>query len=271
MPSLDGERNGNLQRLLADLAGQTLTDIELLVVQGVRPNGRARNVGAVRARGRYLVFIDDDVRLGHRDVLANLVHALVDDPSLGLVGPSQLPPPDASRFQRAVARQLPRMRFPVVDRTTDTDMVTHMCLAVAAQLWRQVGGEHDDLVRGTDPDLRERVRAAGRRVAVVPDSWAYHPPPASLPSLIRSAWCGGRGAAWVRRHHPELAFDVPEGPFVGRAPVRRPAYRLARLGARLLLAALRGRFLLLVSDLAYAAGYASLRLARNEPAPEQLA
>jgi GT2 family glycosyltransferase len=243
----------------------------VLIVEGVRPNGRARNVGAAEARGRTLVFIDDDVRLGHPELLANLVRALAADPSLGLVGPSQLPPPDATRFQRAAARQLSRACFPVVGRVIDTDMVTHACLAIPADLWRAIGGEHDELVRGTDPDLRARVRGAGRRVAVVPGTWAYHPPPASLGAMARSAWRGGRGAAWVRRHHPDLAYDVPEGPFAGMSRVRRLPYRVARFAVRVAGALVRGRVLLVASDLAYAAGYLSFLLARREPAVEELA
>lgn len=271
VPTLDGDRGGNLAGLLADIVRQTLPEREVLLVRGVRPNGRARNVGAARARGRFLVFIDDDVRLGHPRVLANLVEALGGDPGLGLVGPSQLPPPTATRFQRAVARQVPRMVFPVVDTLTDTDMVTHMCMAIPAELWWELGGEHDDLVRGTDPDLRERVRRAGRRVAVIPRTWAYHPPPESLRDLVRWAWRGGRGSAWVRRRHPQLAFDVPAGPFRGRAPVRGRAYRLGRLAARLGRSILTGRVLLAASDLSYAAGYTSFLLARREPSIQELA
>lgn len=271
VPSLDGCRDGNLERLLAEIAGQSLRDVEVLVVEGVRPNGRARNVGAVRARGRYLVFVDDDVRLGHRDVLANLVEALEADPRLGLVGPSQLVPPGATPFQRRAARHLRRAVFPVVDRLTETDMVTHMCLAVPTDLWREVGGEHNELVRGTDPDLRERVRRAGRRVAVAPNTWAYHPPPGGLGTLLSSAYRGGRGAAWVRRHHPELAYDVPDGPFAGHSAVRGRAYRIGRFALRFLGAVVRGRWLLAAADAAYTAGYASFLLARREPTIEELA
>lgn len=271
VPSLDGRRDGNLERLLADVAGQSLRDVEVLVVTGIRPNGRARNVGAAGARGSYLVFVDDDVRLGHRDVLANLVSALEADPSLGLVGPSQLVPPGATPFQRRAARHLRRSVFPVVDRVTDTDMVTHMCLAIPAGQWRQIGGEHDDLVRGTDPDLRERVRRAGHRVAVVPHTWAYHPPPEGLRELVGSSYRGGRAAAWVRRYHPGLAYDVPEGDFAGRAAVRGRAYRIGRFVLRIPLAVARGRWLLAAADAAYAAGYASFYLARPEPTIEELA
>lgn len=271
VPSLDGSRDGNVERLLADVDGQSLRDVEVLVVTGIRPNGRARNVGAARARGRYLVFVDDDVRLGHRKVLANLVSALGADPGLGLVGPSQLVPPLATAFERRAARHLRRSVFPVVDRLTETDMVTHACLAIPADLWRAIGGEHDELVRGTDPDLRARVRAAGRRVAVVPSTWAYHPPPSSFGAMVRSAWRGGRGAAWVRRHHPGLAYDVPEGRFAGSSRVRRVPYRVARFAVRIVGGLVTGRVLLVASDLAYAAGYVSLLLARREPPAQELA
>lgn len=271
VPTLDGDRGGNLALLLGDISRQSLTDLEVLLVRGVRPNGRARNVGAAAARGRYLVFADDDVRLGHERVLETLIGSLEDDPTLGLVAPSQLVPPDASRFQRMAARQLPRMSFPIVDRLTDTDMVTHMCLAICSDVWHAIGGEHDDLVRGTDPDLRNRVRQAGLRVVVAPDTYAYHPPPASFRTLASAAWRGGRGAAWVRRHHPDLAYDVPDGPFLGVQPVRGVPYRITRFAVRVAGSLVRGRLLLLASDLAYVVGYLSLRRAAREPTVEELA
>jgi hypothetical protein len=108
-------------------------------------------------------------------------------------------------------------------------------------------------------------------VAVAPRTWAFHPPPASIQALVRRAWRGGRGSAWVRRYHPDLAFDTPDGPFRGRAPVRGPAYRAGRLAARLVRSVVAGRYLAVVSDLAYAAGYLSFLLARREPTVEELA
>jgi len=108
-------------------------------------------------------------------------------------------------------------------------------------------------------------------VAVVPGTWAYHPPPASLGALLRSAWRGGRGAAWVRRHHPDLAFDVPDGDFAGPAPVRGRTFRLGCLGGRLVGSLMKGRFLLVLADLAYATGYASFLLSPREPTLEELA
>jgi hypothetical protein len=74
----------------------------------------------------------------------------------------------------------------------------------------------------------------------------------------------------VRRHHPDLAFDVPDGAFAGPAPVRGRAFRLGRFGRRLLASLMKGRFLLVLADLAYATGYASFLLSPREPTLEEL-
>lgn len=254
VPSLDGYRGGNLARLKRDLEEQTCKPSEFLVVTGVRPNGRARNVGRRRAKGEILVFIDDDVRLGHRRVLEQLVKPFLEDPRIGMTGPSQRLPKGASPMQRQIARQLPRFQSPVVQEITDSDMVTHMCLAIPARIYDEVGGEDDHLVRGTDPDLRQRVRARGYRVVLVPRAWAYHPPPASLSQLVRLSWKNGIGSAWVYRRFPEKVLEAPgDGlppPYALPGPLRW-ARRLFAVPASLLI----GHPLKALSDAVYIAGY----------------
>ena len=88
IPSLDGYRDGNVEKLLEDLKRQTLRDFELKIIKGVRPNGKARNTGAKGAKGNILIFIDDDVRLGHNKVLHNLIKPLEADDSLVMTGAS---------------------------------------------------------------------------------------------------------------------------------------------------------------------------------------
>src|SRR6266702_797818 len=100
IPSGDSSRSRNLEWLAADLQMQSLPHDEVEVVCGVSPNGRARNVGVERTSGDILVFLDDDVRLGTPDVLGSFVKYLASDPSLGLVGSSQLLPPHSTPFRR---------------------------------------------------------------------------------------------------------------------------------------------------------------------------
>ena len=87
IPSLDGRRNGNLERLIQDLESQTEQDFEILIPVGFKPNGHARNQGVRAAKGQYVVLIDDDVRLGHYRVLEQLVAPFSQVPRIGMTGP----------------------------------------------------------------------------------------------------------------------------------------------------------------------------------------
>jgi len=255
IPSFDGYRGGNVPKLLEDLKGQTFQDFELHIVKGVRPNGRARNEGVKLSKGRVLVFIDDDVRLGHNRVIENLIKPFEEDEAIGIAGTSRLLPTDANWFQKASARQLGRAIFPTVDRIVDSDMATHDCLSMPKDLYEGIGGEHDELVRGTDPDLRYRVRKAGLRVVIVPNTWIYHPLPKTLSKLIRKNFRNGIGAGWVFKNYPHLAYEAPDAKVAEFAPKRSFPYRVVRALWRLILALITFKFIRFASSLSYISGY----------------
>ncbi len=264
IPSRDGSRGGNVGRLAADLDGQTVR-CQVEVVVGVSPCGRAHNEGARRSRGEILVFVDDDVRLGHARVVENLVRVLVDHPDVGIAGASQLAPLSANPFQRLCARRLPRSVFPVVGRIVDTDMATHAAMAIRRDLYEKVGGEPEDLLRADDQVLRARVRDAGLRVVVAPDTWVFHPPPESWRAFARARMRDGIAAAHDRRKRPDLLFDAPEGAGVVRT-VRRPfLWRAARAAGRFSADLLTGNVLSLASRLLHGAGYAAGTLGWGRP------
>jgi len=263
IPSLDGDRSGNIGGLIDDIERQTFQDFELIVVVGVRPNGHARNVAAVEARGSFLLCIDDDMRLGHDRILERLVVAMSEHPEFGLVGISDQIPPRATWLQRRMARQLPRNYFPIVDDFVDSDMVSHHCLALRRAVWDEVGGESDTLVRGTDPDLRFRIRRAGYRVVIVPQTWGYHPMPRSLRELLRMWFKQGAGAAEVFLTEPQMAIDTPDA-FQESASYRRPfPRRVAQAVGALLLAAAKAEDIRLLCQAAYGLGYLNHVLQRK--------
>ena len=256
IPSLDGYRGGNVPKLLDDLKNQTLQDFETIIVKGVKPNGKARNVGVRKAKGEYLVCIDDDVRLGHERVLENLIRPLEENPTIGMTGPSQLLPEDSSWFQRWAAKQAFRTQSPIVDKMTESDFVTHMCLAIPPQLYKDVGWENEEIVRGTDPDLRHRVRQAGYKIVIVPNTWAYHPMPDNLRSLLRIYFKNGRWAFWTNKYHPEIIYEAPESEEKLTKCKRVFVYRGLRIFGRLMLSLLTFkpiRFLIIIS---YMLGFA---------------
>ena len=269
IPSLDGHRGGNVEKLLGDLERQTVQDFEIIMPIGIKPNGKARNEGVRKAKGRYLVCIDDDVRLGHERVIENLIAPLLEveqsghdwtkpgEGRIGMTGPSQQLPPEATWFQRWAAKQLPRTQFPIVDEITDTDMVTHMCLCIPTELYKAVGWENEQIVRGTDTDLRYRVRQAGYRIVVVPQTWAYHPIPATLQSIMREWFNKGRWTAFNRKHFPGFDYEAPDGilPSGKYVPKRSKTYRAIRFAGRMIVGVFTFKPIRVLAQLAYAVGY----------------
>ena len=255
IPSFDGKRDGNVDLLLADLKSQTFKSIEIILSIGESPNGHARNVGCEIARGRYLVFIDDDVTLGDEHVLHNIIEPLETRADIGMTGPAQQIPPDANRFQHWSGRQIPRSLSDIVDEITDSDMVSHMCLAISRDLFEQVGRESDWLLAGTDPDLRHRVRQAGYRIVVVPHTWAYHPAPDDMRSLLSFGYKKGRFTAWQYRFARDLMYDAPDGHTGDFKAQTTLPYRVLRKVGRMGKELIALRPLGLVFDLAYTVGY----------------
>jgi glycosyltransferase involved in cell wall biosynthesis len=225
---------------------------EIEVVERTSPNGHARNTGVAHTTGEFLVFLDDDVRLGHKDVLNVFAEYLLDHKDLGMVGTSQLLPPDSSKFQHRCARQLSRSQSPVVHALTDSDMVTTQCCAMRRSVLLEVGGFHGQIRRGVDPELRHRVRQAGYRIAIVPDCWHYHPMPRNVKALLNMAWRDGAASAFARKHFPETIIFNPEG-HVSEFDARRPfARRILDNAGRLTLNAISGRWYGMAYGMVYA-------------------
>ncbi|HEX9439697.1 MAG TPA: hypothetical protein VF909_08445 [Roseiflexaceae bacterium] len=236
IPSLTGD----VEPLLESVRRQTLQPTELAVVRGVRPNGRARNQGVTRTTAPVLVFVDDDAVLGDEHVIANLVAPLLDDPTIGITGASKLLPPEAPAFQRWAAREVPRIVHPVVELPLETNPdppsfyceITTTCCAMRRAVFEQAGGFDETLLRGVDTEFFVRVRrlrTEGRglgsesdirsallspqssvlsphyRFVLVPNTWTYHPAPATLWALLRKQFLYGFGHAQEVRRDPSRA------------------------------------------------------------------
>jgi hypothetical protein len=131
-----------------------------------------------------------------------------------------------------VARQVPRIEHPVVDRLTEsnppvgrfgyTDVTTTSC-AMRREVLEECGGFDESLERGMDSELFYRLRQAGYRLVLAPGAWAWHPAPATLRRLLWKHLWYGVGYAQEVRLHPQLAAGRPL-----TTPAHAAAYLLVR-------------------------------------------
>lgn len=245
-----------MPRLLASVARQSFTDHEVILVKGVSPQGKAINQGASKARGEILIILDDDSELADGDVFARLVATLEADPKIGMAGASIVMFPDANAFQRRASRQFPRFHTPVVEAITDSDLACHGCCAIPRVLFEAIGGEREDLIRGLDPDLRVRIRAAGYRVVLAPGARIYHPLPSNWRRLLRIFFRNGVGSAYAYKFQRDSVYETHESLHdADFQPRTSLAYRVVRYPVRLLAAMGRGQWMRFGAYCSYALGY----------------
>lgn len=260
IPSLHGESE-NLDRLSNEVldSGIPRENLEILVAVEIRPNGRARDAGVLYASGEYLIFMDDDVSFPDPVDLKRLIEFLEEHESVGLAGPAQQIPPDTPEVIQERAHQMPRSHQPVTDTFVESDMVTHACMAIAYSTFLKVGMEHPNLISGTDPDLRHRLRRTGRAVGIVPGTRVYHPPISGWTDLVQKNFRGGRRSRAVQRnykdHHlsAEPTIQSTEDSHSQDSFIRK----VSNHGSRMLSGVLGLKVWWIVAQVAYLTGYLS--------------
>jgi len=252
IPSL--KNHSNLKSLLDDISAQSIKDVDIQIVKGVSPNGKARNIGAVRAAGNIFIFLDDDVRLGHSKVFENLISPLKEE-NIGLTGTSQQIPSDSSWFQKKCAIQLDRTEYKIVDVLTESDMVTTACCAIRRKVFYQLGGFNEKIIRGVDPEFRYRLRQKGYKIVVVPNSWHYHPMPENLRKLIRIQFRNGYSSAFVFRFWPDLLIETPNNDDTEFVAKQSLLYRTFRFIKETMEALIRFKIFLFIANISYRIGY----------------
>ena len=157
---------------------------------------RACNQGADAARGKYLIFLNNDTE-PQPDWLNRLIEPFRTNESIGVVG-ARLIYPDGTIQHAGIEMMqaaepvylrnygatmvLPEhpYRFaaptdPRVMRPRELDMVTGACLAIPAQLFQKVNGFDEAYLNGgEDADLCFKVRADGYKVLYQPEALVIH-------------------------------------------------------------------------------------------------
>jgi GT2 family glycosyltransferase len=144
----------------------------------------ACNQGARAARGRHLVFLNNDT-IPLAGWLAPLLAELDADPTVAVVGSKLLYPDETIQHAGVIfSRDLPIPyhflahvpgTFPVVNTRRELQCVTGACMAVRRSVFDAVGGFDEGYRNGyEDVDFCLQVGARGGRVVYQPASALYH-------------------------------------------------------------------------------------------------
>ncbi len=142
------------------------------------------NHAAKQARGRYLMFLNNDTQVTE-GWLSSLVELIESDPSIGMVG-SKLVFPDG-RLQEAGGiiwsdgsgwnyGRLDDPDKPEYNYVKDVDYISGAAILISHDLWNQIGGFDERFAPAycEDSDLAFEVRKAGYRVVYQPKSKVIH-------------------------------------------------------------------------------------------------
>ncbi|MDD2599445.1 MAG: glycosyltransferase family 2 protein [Kiritimatiellae bacterium] len=147
----------------------------------------ARNQAIAVAKGKYLLFADNDITPRTRNWLPAMRQLLDSDPLIGMVGPKMIYPWQPHPIQCAgvgisarghvcfLGRGEPR-DAPAFNQQREVQCLISACLIIPAALIRQHGGFDEAFhpVQFEDFDLCYRLRAAGYTAIYTPAVEMYH-------------------------------------------------------------------------------------------------
>lgn len=177
---VDNGSTDGTKEFLAELNG----DVQIIRNEKNDGFAKACNQGARAARGRYLVFLNNDT-IPQPGWLSSLVSEAEAQPEVGIVG-SKLLYPDGTVQHAGVVRDLEqRLPYhfcksfpgdhPAVNQRREFQIVTAACLLIRRSLFEEVGGFDEGYVNGfEDADLCLKVRERGYAVVYQPRSVVLH-------------------------------------------------------------------------------------------------
>ena len=157
-------------------------EYEVIIKYGLNPSEN-RNYGIKKAKGKYLVFVDDDAVLDN-DYLKNAEKFFNEHKEVDLVGGPQLTPKDDGYFARscgyvfeswfATFKMSSRYKKGNLDLNVDEFNLTSANCIVKKEVFKKIKGFDPRLYPGEDPEFYYRVKKAGFKLAYNPEIIIYH-------------------------------------------------------------------------------------------------
>lgn len=198
---VDDGGGGALDAVVTPVKGSL--PVTLLRQSHVGPSG-ARNAGAVKAKGEYLVFTADDC-MPAENWLSMLATRVVAEPDSAVGGAIINALPD--NLYSTATHLLIEYLYSYYNALPDTaQFFTPNNLAVPAARYRAIGGFDESFVRATgeDREFCDRWTRHGYRMIYAPEVIVAHAHPLTLRAFIRQHFNYGRGTFRYRTMQASL-------------------------------------------------------------------
>lgn len=184
----------------------------LLLTQDNAGPGKARNLGASVARGKFLVFIDDDCTPS-RCWLSALTETLEANPGCLAAGPVLNALPD-NLYSTASQMISSFVSDHYANGRGSEPFFTTNNFALSAERFAELGGFDTTIPSATaeDKEFCDRWRAMGYEMVLVPSAIVYHAHDLTLRRFLRQHYQYGRGILTFRLNRRQRAAGalIPE-------------------------------------------------------------
>jgi cellulose synthase/poly-beta-1,6-N-acetylglucosamine synthase-like glycosyltransferase len=217
--ALEREERDELIVVDNSLAGSALAlassqpGVEVVRAAEVRSSYHARNVGARRARGDWLLFVDADCRPTPTLLTDYFAEPVAD--GVGALAGAVEPIVEGGGAVARHARSRPYLDQASFLTEPRGPFAATANLMVRRVLWTELGG-FEEVRSGGDVDFSWRLQDAGWSIELRPAARVRHRHRETLSALIRQRIRYGAGERWLARRRPERRSGLAILPVVAR-------------------------------------------------------